>query len=171
MPARTLPDATLSPVPDQIRQPIPRGRALQTAVLGWAFLGIALGGSIGISETLSRVFGWGRLAEVLLQAVLMSAVVVPGIVLLRRRLDRRRLEGLGLSSSAARPLALGAAVGALTGLLVWVSTLVGGMLLRAATGQGTATAFILVATGFLGVTLIGWRLLARVVRRSDSRVA
>nr|WP_206037206.1 MULTISPECIES: DUF3054 domain-containing protein [unclassified Rhodococcus (in: high G+C Gram-positive bacteria)] len=58
-----------------------------------------------------------------------------------------------------------------TGLLVWVSTLVGGMLLRAATGQGTATAFILVATGFLGVTLIGWRLLARVVRRSDSRVA
>jgi hypothetical protein len=57
-----------------------------------------------------------------------------------------------------------------TGLLVWVSTLVGGMLLRAATGQGTATAFVLVATGFLGVTLIGWRLLARVVRCSDSRV-
>ena len=29
-----------------------------------------------------------------------------------------------------------------TGLLLWVSTLVVGMLLRAATGQGTATAFI-----------------------------
>ncbi|WP_241384974.1 DUF3054 domain-containing protein [Rhodococcus sp. CH91] len=52
-----------------------------------------------------------------------------------------------------------------TGLLVWVSTLVGGMLLRAVTGQGTATAFIIVATIFLGVFLVGWRLVARAVQR------
>lgn len=52
-----------------------------------------------------------------------------------------------------------------TGLLLWLSTLVVGMLLRAATGQGTATAFIMVATAFLGVFLIGWRLVARVFRR------
>ena len=51
-----------------------------------------------------------------------------------------------------------------TGLLVWVSTLVVGMLLRAVTGQGTATAFIVVATIFLGVFLVGWRLLARAVQ-------
>ncbi|MBS9375279.1 DUF3054 domain-containing protein [Rhodococcus sp. B50] len=52
-----------------------------------------------------------------------------------------------------------------TGLLVWVSTLVIGMLLRAVTGQGTATAFIVVATIFLGVFLVGWRLVVRTVQR------
>ncbi|WP_413767672.1 DUF3054 domain-containing protein [Rhodococcus pyridinivorans] len=52
-----------------------------------------------------------------------------------------------------------------TGLLVWVSTLVVGMLLRAVTGQGTATAFIVVATIFLGVFLVGWRLVVRAVQR------
>lgn len=53
------------------------------------------------------------------------------------------------------------------GLPVWIATLVGGMVLRALTGQGTATPFVLVATLFLGVTLIGWRLVARLVGRRD----
>ncbi|MEE2057024.1 DUF3054 domain-containing protein [Rhodococcus artemisiae] len=52
-----------------------------------------------------------------------------------------------------------------TGLVLWVSTLVGGMLLRALTGQGTAAAFVIVATLFLGAVLIGWRVIARVVTR------
>lgn len=43
------------------------------------------------------------------------------------------------------------------GITVWVSTLVIGMLLRALSGQGTAFSFIIVATLFLGVTLVGWR--------------
>ncbi|MCC9205044.1 CPBP family glutamic-type intramembrane protease [Arthrobacter sp. zg-Y769] len=120
MAARPPTAAPPSPLRDQIRQPTPRGRALQAAVLGWAFLGIALGTAIGVAEALGQAFGWGRLAEVLLQAALMTAVVVPGIVLLRRRLDHRSLEGLGVSRSAARPVALGMAVGVLTGLLVWV---------------------------------------------------
>ncbi|MCQ1957440.1 CPBP family intramembrane metalloprotease [Arthrobacter sp. zg-Y826] len=120
MPARTPTAVTPSQLPDQTRQPIPRGHALRAVVLGWVFLGIGLGTAIGIAEALGQAFGWGRLTEVLLQAVLMTAVVVPGIVLLRRRLDHRSLKGLGLSRSAARPLALGVTVGALTGLLVWV---------------------------------------------------
>lgn len=52
-----------------------------------------------------------------------------------------------------------------TGVLVWLCTLIGGMLLRAATGQGTAAAFIVVATIFLGVFLVGWRLIASVWAR------
>ncbi|MFZ2528385.1 MAG: DUF3054 domain-containing protein [Rhodococcus sp. (in: high G+C Gram-positive bacteria)] len=48
-----------------------------------------------------------------------------------------------------------------TGVLVWLCTLVVGMLLRVVTGQGTATAFIVVATLFLGVFLVGWRLIDR----------
>jgi len=55
-----------------------------------------------------------------------------------------------------------------TGILVWLCTLVVGMLLRAVTGQGTATAFIVVATLFLGLFLVGWRVIARVwARRRD----
>ncbi|MGX6509172.1 DUF3054 domain-containing protein [Rhodococcus sp. SJ-2] len=52
-----------------------------------------------------------------------------------------------------------------TGLILWVSALVGGMLLRALTGQGTATAFIIVATLSLGLVLVGWRVVAQVILR------
>ncbi len=48
------------------------------------------------------------------------------------------------------------------GVTVWISTVVVGMLLRAATGEGTAFSFILVATGFTLLTLVGWRLLAQL---------
>lgn len=43
------------------------------------------------------------------------------------------------------------------GIVIWLVTLVGGMLLRRTMGDGTAAAFILVATGFLAVTMLGWR--------------
>lgn len=43
------------------------------------------------------------------------------------------------------------------GLPVWVSTVFGGMALRDMAGQGTALPFVVVATLFLGVTLLGWR--------------
>ncbi|MCT9820916.1 DUF3054 domain-containing protein [Microbacterium sp. W1N] len=52
-----------------------------------------------------------------------------------------------------------------TGLPVWAVTLVGGMLLRAASGQGTAVAFIVVAALSLLLLLVGWRALASLVTR------
>lgn len=52
-----------------------------------------------------------------------------------------------------------------TGLGVWAVTVAGGMLLRAATGEGTAFAFIVVATVTLLVLLVGWRVVAATVRR------
>ena len=58
-----------------------------------------------------------------------------------------------------------------TGVGVWVATVVSGMLLRLASGQGTQFAFVLVATAALGVLLIGWRALSLLVaraRRQDS---
>ena len=48
---------------------------------------------------------------------------------------------------------------------VWLCAVVVGMLLRQLTGRGTAFAFILVATVFLGIFLMGWRLLAEVWSR------
>ena len=56
-----------------------------------------------------------------------------------------------------------------TGLGVWAVTVGGGMLLRAATGQGTALPFIIVASVTLLVALVGWRVIAAIVRRARRR--
>lgn len=50
-----------------------------------------------------------------------------------------------------------------TGIVVWVMTVALGMILRAVTGQGTAGAFIVVATVSTAVLLLGWRALTRFV--------
>lgn len=52
-----------------------------------------------------------------------------------------------------------------TGLGIWAVTVTGGMLLRLMSGQGTAFAFILVATATLAVLLIGWRAIATLLGR------
>ena len=58
-----------------------------------------------------------------------------------------------------------------TGLGVWAATVIGGMLLRAASGQGTAPAFVVVATLALLVLLVGWRVIAALVHRRRLRRA
>ncbi|GGK75421.1 DUF3054 domain-containing protein [Ornithinimicrobium pekingense] len=58
----------------------------------------------------------------------------------------------------------------LDGFVVSLSALVVGMLLRWATGEGTALPFVIVATGILVGGLVGWRAVAAVVaRRSPDR--
>ena len=52
-----------------------------------------------------------------------------------------------------------------SGVVVWLGALAGGMLLRQASGQGTATAFVVVATLVLGALLVLPRVGARVRRR------
>jgi hypothetical protein len=51
------------------------------------------------------------------------------------------------------------------GLVVWIFTVALGMALRVISGQGIALAFVFVALGFLGATMLGWRLLAAAVFR------
>jgi hypothetical protein len=46
----------------------------------------------------------------------------------------------------------------------WLGAVALGMLLRVISGQGTAPAFIGVALAFLGLFLLGWRLLGRLGR-------
>jgi hypothetical protein len=43
------------------------------------------------------------------------------------------------------------------GVAAWLGTVAVGMLLRVVAGQGTAVAFVLVALVFLGLFLLGWR--------------
>ena len=68
--------------------------------------------------------------------------------------------GWVLTLAWRRPLALRPA-----GIGVWLGTVAFGMVLRVVSGQGTAAAFIGVALAFLGLFLLGWRLLARLVTR------
>lgn len=78
------------------------------------------------------------------------------------------LAGLAVGWSVARAWRAPAAP-ARTGIPVWLAALVGGMLLRALSGQGTAPAFVVVATLTLFALLVGWRVLAALVRRIRGR--
>ena len=51
-----------------------------------------------------------------------------------------------------------------SGVVVWLGALVGGMVLRQLSGQGTATAFVVVATLVLGLLIVLPRVGARVRR-------
>ncbi len=57
-----------------------------------------------------------------------------------------------LSRGWHRPTAL-----APTGVVVWVCTVVVGMLLRQATSEGTAASFVVVATVATALLILGWR--------------
>jgi hypothetical protein len=86
---------------------------------------------------------------------------------------------IGGLASTAWPFVAGLAVGwlvlslqrrapgsVISGALVCVVTVAVGMILRVLAGQGTAVAFIVVALCFLGAFMCGWRVVARLVRRS-----
>ena len=74
------------------------------------------------------------------------------------------LAGLAIGWLAARawrrPLGLAPA-----GVSAWLGAVALGMVLRVASGQGTAVAFVGVALAFLGLFLLGWRLVARGLTR------
>ncbi|GAC1400503.1 MAG: DUF3054 domain-containing protein [Mycobacterium sp.] len=85
---------------------------------------------------------------------------------------RSHAEGLTLAGIArtAWPFLAGTAIGWLligprrrpftvipTGMIVWISTVVVGMLLRKATSAGVATSFVVVASISTAVLLLGWR--------------
>ena len=52
-----------------------------------------------------------------------------------------------------------------SGLVVWVVTVAGGMLLRVLSGQGVQLSFVVVTTIVLGVFLLGRRALSRRIGR------
>lgn len=55
------------------------------------------------------------------------------------------------------------------GVSVWLGALIGGMLLRALTGQVVVLPFIIVATLFLALVLLGWRAVWLLVARRGSK--
>lgn len=118
------------------------------------------------------------------QAACGAAGLDAGVILLFSAIGRASHHegvlgenGLGLATTFW-PFAAGAAAGWLlvrgwnapcdwrrTGTIVWASTLVGGMALRAATGQGVQISFVMVAGTFLAAGLVGWRAVSGAVAR------
>ena len=52
-----------------------------------------------------------------------------------------------------------------TGVVIWLVTVLGGLLLRGVSGQGLAWTFALVTTLFLALTMLGWRTVVAALRR------
>ena len=74
------------------------------------------------------------------------------------------LATAGLAGRAWRPFRLWPA-----GVGAWLGAVALGMVFRVVSGQGTALAFTGVALAFLGLFLLGWRLLAQAVTGVRSR--
>ena len=94
------------------------------------------------------------------------------------RASHAKGESLGGIASTAWPFLAGLAGGWLAarawrrpfgffpaGVGAWLGAVAGGMVLRVVSGQGTAVAFIGVALAFLGLFLLGWRLVAGLATR------
>ena len=113
-------------------------------------------------------------------AVILDCCCVLVFVIIGRA-SHTRGEGLAGIASTAWPFLAGLAGGWLAarawrqpfrlwpaGVGAWLGAVALGMVLRVVSGQGTALAFIGVALAFLGLFLLGWRLLAGALRRSPA---
>lgn len=58
-----------------------------------------------------------------------------------------------------------------SGVIVWLTTVIVGMILRQVSGHGTAVAFVIVALAFNGACMLGWRLIVRVLERRRAGTA
>jgi hypothetical protein len=107
-------------------------------------------------------------------AVLLDCCCVLLFVIIGR-VSHTKGESLAGIASTAWPFLAGLAGGWLAarawrrpfllwpaGVSAWLGAVALGMVLRVVSGQGTAFAFIGVALAFLGLFLLGWRLLARL---------
>jgi peptidoglycan/LPS O-acetylase OafA/YrhL len=110
-------------------------------------------------------------------AVLLDVCCVLVFVVIGRA-SHTKGETLGGIASTAWPFLAGLAAGWVVsrawrrpfalrpaGVIVWLLTVALSMVLRVVSGQGTAVAFVVVALAFLGLFLLGWRLLAGVLAK------
>lgn len=74
------------------------------------------------------------------------------------------LIGWALAMAAARSTRFDATTLWPSGILIWLGTLVGGMALRAVSGQGVAVSFVVVAATVLALFLLGWRAAVSALR-------
>ena len=113
-------------------------------------------------------------------AAVIDLVVVVAFVIIGRRNHDEGVDPSGVIETAA-PFVVGLALGwlvgrawrrptaAVTGMAIWITTVVVGMVMRRFVfDDGTATAFVIVATVFLGAGINLWRLPLRTMRQSGA---
>jgi hypothetical protein len=113
-------------------------------------------------------------------SALAALADIVGVLLFCTVGRRSHAEGLTLAGVAetAWPFLVGTAVGwllsrawrrptavASTGVVVWLCTVVVGMLVRKATSAGVAGSFVIVALAATAVMLLGWRVALAALRR------
>ena len=123
-----------------------------------------------------------NVARVRVAAALDIAVIVVFVAIGRRNHDEG--SAMGEVFRIAAPFLIGLAAGWIvarawrrpfdvaTGCTIWIVTIAVGMVLRRTMfDRGTAVSFVIVASVFTGVFLIGWRLVAsRITHRSDIEI-
>jgi Protein of unknown function (DUF3054) len=111
-------------------------------------------------------------------AFFLDALCVLSFCVIGRRSHGEAIDTAGLAETAT-PFLLGTAIVGVvamyegwpptalkpTGVTMWLSTVIVGMVGRKVTGQGTALSFVVVASLSLAILLLGWRLGARVLAR------
>lgn len=113
----------------------------------------------------------------------MAAAIDAGLVTAFVAIGRRNHDEdpgvVGLLATAT-PFLVGLVVGWLVaqawsdplpirkGLVIWPITVAVGMIGRQLIGDGTALSFVIVATVFLGATLVGWRAARHLLARGSS---
>jgi hypothetical protein len=113
--------------------------------------------------------------------VLVDLAAVLAFVAIGRRSHSEGLDPAGLLGTLW-PFVVGAVVGwasvagvrwplsaVRSGAVVWVSTVVVGVLLRVVAGQGVEISFVIVTLVVLGAFLVGWRAVVDVVLRVRGR--
>ena len=119
-------------------------------------------------------------ASVVSAAVIDLALVIAFVSIGRSSHDES--SSIGGLIATAWPFVAGAALGWVimrawrapqavvwTGIGIWISTVVFGMLLRSAVDQGVQLSFVIVTIVVLGVFLLGWRGVAALVARRSAR--
>ena len=122
----------------------------------------------------------------LIAALVADAVCILAFAAIGRR-SHDEAEGLGGVLATAAPFLVALAFGwavvealrrsrstdplrADAGVVIWTVTVVAGLVLRRTLwDRGTALAFVIVATAFLGLAIVGWRAASDRFRRSRSR--
>ncbi|RNI24877.1 DUF3054 domain-containing protein [Flexivirga caeni] len=116
--------------------------------------------------------------RVVLAGVLDAVVVIVFAAI--GRASHHESDPVTESLLTAWPFLAGAAVGWVISLLrgraplrvvdalpVWVCAVAVGMVLRHLTGRGVVFSFVVVASIFLGLFILGWRAIAGVIRRRE----
>lgn len=112
-------------------------------------------------------------------AVVLDVAAVLAFVLAGRRTHAEELDLVGVAGTAW-PFLLALAAGWFvarasrapsavlrTGVPVWLVTVTLGMVLRRLVGDGTASAFVVVAAAVLAALLLGWRAVAAALTRRE----